>query len=483
MIANPDYPSFCDLNIEDDFKTFSPKTLTALFNTINLGVWRWHIPKDELFFDKQCFFITGYGGKDLLSRGLKKELVYFKDRDLMAKKIIGYLKGKTAFYEAEFRIVRKDGSLIWVQERGAVTERDKSGTPLYMTGLLREIARPCGEEKELRREKLFKENERLRTNMEILRNDFEETRCLGDALFNANPHIHLMFNSSLHLINCNPAAMEYFGFSSKETFLAQFMHFIRTIALGSAPADTPAFLMEKLHYTARYGYCAFEIKVLLQGETVPLQVSCKRISLSGKFIISVYFNDVSLLKNTSRKLIRQERQLHALYALTFLLFSSPQEDFSLTVYRSLKHLGQSVKADRVYIWKNILAEGRLRGAKISEWKVPHFFDPQDRNLISFSYDEYLPNWQEKISDKFNIHKLFQDLKAPLARLHGSGGALSLLIVPILLKGEFWGFIGIENCTSEHFFCRREEMLLKNGGALIASAIDQYEQYEAAYVPG
>ncbi|MDR3139109.1 MAG: PAS domain-containing protein [Treponema sp.] len=473
MVINTDYLSYHDLDIEDDFKASFPKTLATLFSVIHLGAWRWYIPEDELFFDRQCFFITGYESTDLLPRGIKKELVYFKDRDNMAKSLISHLKGKTAYYEAEFRIVRKDGTLVWVQERGAVTERDKSGAPVYMTGLLQEIARPCGE-KELKREKLFKENERLRINLEILQTNLEETQSLGTSLFNSNPHLHILFNSSLNPINCNPVAMEYFGFSSKETFLAQFMQFIRIIVPASPPADNPSFLKEKLHYTARYGYCAFEMKVLLRGETVPLQVICKRISLAGRFIISMYLSDISALKNAQGRLMRQERQLHALYTLAFLLFSSCQEDFSLVIYKSLKHLGQSVKADRAYIWKNVLAEGRLRGAKISEWKVPHFFDRPDQGLISFSYDDYLPNWREKISGKFNINKVFQDLETPLARLHSSENALSFLIVPILLKGEFWGFIGIENCTNEHFFCQREEMLLKNGGALIAAAVDQYE---------
>jgi PAS domain S-box-containing protein len=474
MFDNTDSPDHYDLSVGGESQIFfSPKALNLLFNTINLGLWKWNFSTDELFFDKRCTRIAGYGDNETSPEKIKNNLIYFKDLNIIKKQMDAYLAGRTAWYEAEFRMVRKDGALIWVQEKGVITEWDKSGAPVLMTGLLQEIpSQPA--EKKIRREKLFKENERLRINTENILKKLEETRRIGTALFNANPHINLLFDNSLRLINCSPVTVEYFGFSSKETFLAQFMRFIRTITFISSSEDIFLYFRERLTYTARYGYCTFEIKVLFHEKIIPLRVICKRLTMTDTSVISMYLMDLSVLKNTKNVLVRRDRQLKAVYTAIFLLLSSQQEDFAMVVYESLKHLGQSVKADRAYIWKNVYAEGRFQGTKVSSWQTLRLFDSKGRNMDHFFYDDYLPNWREKIAERLNINKLTRDLESSLARLYGSGKALAVLIAPLIVKGEFWGFIGFENCTDERLFTQQEETMLKYGGILIASAIDQHE---------
>jgi PAS domain S-box-containing protein len=453
---------------------FPPKALNILFNTINLGLWRWNFSTDELFFDKRCTRIAGYGDNENSPKKIKNNLIYFKDLNIIRKKIDAYLEGKTAWYEAEFRMVRKDGALIWVQEKGVVTEWDNSGEPVLMTGMLQEIPPVQPAEKKIRQEKLFKENERLRINTENILKDLEESRRIGAALFNANPHINLLFNSSLRLINCTPVTVEYFGFSSKETFLDQFMRFIRTLTFLSSQEDILLYFRERLTYTARYGYCTFEIKVLLHEKIVPLRVICKRLTVSGTSIISMYLMDLSVLKNTKNTLVRQERQLKAVYAIIFMLLSSQQEDFTMVVHESLKHLGQSVKADRGHIWKNIHVGGRLLGAKVAEWQNIRFWGSTNRRQNHFFYDDYSPNWRKQVSEQLCVNKLTRDMENSLARIYGSENVLAVLFVPLVIKGEFWGFIGFENCTDERVFTHREEVMIKSGGLLIASAVDQHE---------
>jgi PAS domain S-box-containing protein len=457
-----------------ELRPLSHGALDVLFNTLGFGIWRWNFSTNELFLDTKCALITGYGGDEKSSGEIKKNLIYFRDLPLVRKGIESYLAGKNPWYEAEFRMIRKNGTLIWIREKGVITEWDKSGTPVLMTGLLREITPEYGCEKEIRREKLFKENERLRTNTEILRKETEEAKGMSAALFNADPHVHLLFNHSLRLIDCSAVAVEYFGFSSKENFLAQFRQFIRTITLVSTEStETLGYFREWLIYTARYGYCTFDIQVSFQGRIIPLRVICKRLAFAGHSLISMYLNDLSTFKNTKNMLVRQERQLKTIYAVIYLLLSACQEDFPMILYEALKYLGQGVKADRAYIWQNFLMDGRLQSTKVSEWHTPRFLEGKDR-MIRFFYDDYFPHWHERMLEGLSLNKLTKDLESPLTPFYSSGSALAILVVPIIFRDRFWGFIGLENCTDERLFTRREEVLIRTGGALMAAAIDQRE---------
>jgi signal transduction histidine kinase/DNA-binding response OmpR family regulator len=174
------------------------------------------------------------------------------------------------------------------------------------------------------------------------------------------------------------------------------------------------------------------------------------------------------------EVLKREQLLRAVNSAAVLLLSSSRDDFNTVLYESLRILGQQVLADRAYIWKNILMDGRLCCTKIAEWDNHGFAEYEGREAVNLAYDDFLPHWRELALDQARINSLTRDLKFPLVDLPGQGGALSLLIVPITSNGNFWGYIGFDNCTEERLFTPMEEVFLRSGGALIASAIDRNE---------
>mgnify|MGYP001030198528 FL=1 len=73
---------------------------------------------------------TGQPVTDFLSR------VHPDDRPLVDQAIQGCARGDE--YDVSFRIVRADGTIRWVRDRG-VLARDSSGAPLYMTGAMVDV--------------------------------------------------------------------------------------------------------------------------------------------------------------------------------------------------------------------------------------------------------------------------------------------------------------------------------------------------------
>lgn len=90
------------------------------------------------------------------------------ERVMAADKAYG--EGSAEFFESEFRMQRKDGSWIWILDRGKVTERDENGRMLRAIGTLTDISVRKETEQRLEQsaKELTAEKERLRVTLESI---------------------------------------------------------------------------------------------------------------------------------------------------------------------------------------------------------------------------------------------------------------------------------------------------------------------------
>ena len=58
------------------------------------------------------------------------------------------------------------------------------------------------------------------------------------------------------------------------------------------------------------------------------------------------------------------------------------------------------------------------------------------------------------------------------------GIISILVAPIQFQGEFWGFVGFDDCHHERFWDEIETGILKSAGMLLASAIHRQKMERA-----
>lgn len=66
-------------------------------------------------------------------------LVHPDDRDRAMEAMRKHLYGENELYEVEYRIRKKSGDYIWFYDRGSITERDVSGKPLFVKGIVFDI--------------------------------------------------------------------------------------------------------------------------------------------------------------------------------------------------------------------------------------------------------------------------------------------------------------------------------------------------------
>jgi len=177
---------------------------------------------------------------------------------------------------------------------------------------------------------------------------------------------------------------------------------------------------------------------------------------------------------------RHKRLLLAVNLVAFRLFSQEEANFNHTVEESLEILAGSVNAERCAIWKNYSKNDNLRIRRLAVWNNPELEKILFRQIVDpvpgdLSINEILPEWQTIMEDQSPLFVIDKNLQEPFRSLALYNGIRSVLIIPIFSRGFYWGFITFMNYREERFYSTLEQELLRTGGILIASAVENNEQ--------
>ncbi len=102
----------------------------------NAGIWDWNVQTGETVFNERWAQIIGYSLKDLAPIGIKtwKNLVHPEDLEHSNEQLLRVFAGELAIYDCECRMRHRDGTWIWVHDRGKVVAWNRDGSPLRMIG-------------------------------------------------------------------------------------------------------------------------------------------------------------------------------------------------------------------------------------------------------------------------------------------------------------------------------------------------------------
>jgi signal transduction histidine kinase/DNA-binding response OmpR family regulator/PAS domain-containing protein len=437
-----------------------------------LNAWEWDIKSDHLILNSSLQELLQLEPEEMsgATRSVLSRLVHPDDLSGLVSALSNMLEQKAGIFTREFRFRTHSGLYVWLLTIANITERDESGQPIRIRGGVVNIDKAVRNELYLQNalQKGKLDNERLQADINWTMKKLEEIRQMNTAMFNANPYINMLFDDTYTLVDCNPATVEYFGYSSREALLGDLMDMI----CRSTPNGFLC-ITDHLRQTARNGYSAFETELVLRGKTIPFSAVYKRVPYKGSFAISLYLIDLINLREAKDQLLRQERLLRAVISVAFSLLASGQNDFDVNLHKALESLGESIQADHAHIWKNSLDAEQLSCTKVAEWNREGFADYEGRDITELRYDDY-PGWWSLMSNRAIINNKMSDLRGTIAAMPGHGRVLSLLTLPIFIKGIFWGYIGFDDCTRERVFNATDVDILLAGGVLIASAIDRNE---------
>ena len=139
--------------------------------------------------------------------------------------------------------------------------------------------------------------------------EIEAAQSTTSSMFEANPHINVLFDSNFRVVDCNPAAARFMGFKTKEETIAGFAGRSASIIPEYQPDGRVSIpLAERLATAAKVGFAKFETELIINGEKRSLDVEFKRIPYEDSFAIVGYIFDMTDIHIREKELLRSRKE-------------------------------------------------------------------------------------------------------------------------------------------------------------------------------
>lgn len=118
----------------------------------NEGLWDWNLITNEMYFSPRFFSLIGQD-PNALSKFNRAEdwfkLIHPDDKKLVQEKIESYLAGLSSDFQCEYRLLRHDGTYLWVLSHGLAV-RNEAAEAVRMAGSHTDISARKAAENQLR---------------------------------------------------------------------------------------------------------------------------------------------------------------------------------------------------------------------------------------------------------------------------------------------------------------------------------------------
>ena len=299
---------------------------------------------------------------------------------------------------------------------------------------------------------------------EIQLTDINEAHERLQLMLDSSPLCCNLWDKDIKNILCNEAAVKLFGLRDKNEYLERLNDLHPEYQPDGRLSSEK--IMEHVRLAFEKGSCTFEwMHQMLDGTPVPTEVVFMRINYGGEFVIAGYTRDMRSHKYMMKGLTQRDNMLQTMNRVAAILLRAESEIFRENLLRCMGMIAQNVDVDRVYIWKNYTEGGRNYCKQLYEW-AEGVAPQQEKDM---AYAEY-PFWENVLICGHCINSPVRGLPIREHERMRAERVLSVLVVPVFLKDEFWGFVGFDDCHEERVFSENEESILRAGSLLMANAL-------------
>lgn len=156
------------------------------------------------------------------------------------------------------------------------------------------------------------------------------------------------------------------------------------------------------------------------------------------------------------------------------------KDFDDALRRSLAILGRATQVDRLYLFERDTSdETGMRFYRRCQWKSKHAQTISSHRLPEkIDFTRGFANWHERLEQNGVVRARQSQQSERIRRLMRWQHSQSILLLPVWVELEFWGFIGFDDCREERAWQYSEIATLRVATGSIAAFIHNKRAEEA-----
>lgn len=259
--------------------------LSGVLEGTNVGTWEWNVQTGETIFNQRWAGMIGYTLEEISPVSIETWMKFAHPEDLKkSEKLLNkHFNKELDFYEFESRMKHKNGTWIWVLDRGTVMSWTPDGKPLTMMG----------------------------THQDITKRKFAQTEF--ETILSTTQDGFFITDDKANIIEANEAFCKMLGYTRSEMLKLS----IPDIEANEKKQDV-AVHMQKI-FEERYDI--FETKHKRKDNTLlDIEISVTLID-AGVVKLIVFARDISERKKAEKTLKQLNNELRELNATKDKLFS------------------------------------------------------------------------------------------------------------------------------------------------------------------
>jgi len=140
-----------------------------------------------------------------------------------------------------------------------------------------------------------------------------KSKKTASTIFDANPQMNALFDSNFNVVDCNPAALRFMGFKTKEEFISGFFErFAKSLPKIQPDGRVSIPVAERLKTALKDGYDRVETEVHLGDKTKNMLVEFVKIPYKNNFAVIAYAYDMTEMRNREKELIKAREEMDIL---------------------------------------------------------------------------------------------------------------------------------------------------------------------------
>ena len=401
-----------------------------------------------MFVNPKMQEMLGYPADEMTAKPFT-EFIHPDDRAMVLDRHVRRLRGELEpNHSYQFRVVTRDGSILWVDIRGAMT--NWKGRPATVN-FLRDIT------------------DRINANS-ALRESEAKYRLVVE---NAGEGILIAQDGMLKF--ANPWILAIGGYTMDEMLALPFLEFIY-------PEDRPLVYQnysKRMRGELEPSY-VYSFRILTKaGEVRWVEMKGAQTAWEGKPALVNFLFDITQRKQADDALQNRVEFEKLIMTLSTEFIDLESDRIDGGIDKALQALGQFISADRSYVF-HFTGDGMLM-SNTHEWCAAGI-EPQMQNLQDIPVDEALP-WFARIiktPDVFHVPSV-ADLPSEAAaekREFERESIQSLLCVPMLFRHSLIGFLGFDAVRTRKAWSDDAIVLLRIAGEMLVNALMRKQAEDA-----